>query len=465
MDDVGIEQLLSDDGDDSTLAISRNDSAVKPSGEDSDGGFAAKTEVLDLNQRDDGIPNEIIDKTDRKSSTQADGQKIYSVHPRADLKPHQTGCLSRSCSRSRSRESAQRKQRRTGKSPLALNQFDPPKQPDSTVQTNVLPPISIGVVYLCRISCKPAAMPAQQKRMLIQEFLHHLNVTPCLGQLVFLNGRTFLTKDPYLRTPLIKNLFLGSFSCRTSKVDEKSKLIRNGSESFWSNLYHGRLIQKPHAISKVPVRDTYDNSEPFEASASCTVETIDFSNFCGPKRHQGTRDLKKYISDFNNLYSPGLPNIAPDAPEREQIIVRGNKTFDFRQVGYSLGFGLEVRNGALLIVRATEKGLVRVVSPCQRIFFAPMKASSFMTAHWPDYALDPIKASADFDSVLRGLCVVVQQANGVKRRATVSEVLRTCPSDTVFEVVDRGVQSRTTVEEYFSRRACTECSRDKCLTN
>lgn len=392
VDDAGIEQPLGDDGDDSTLAISRNESAEKPSGGDSDGDFAAKREVLDLNRRDDG------------------------------------------------------------RSPLALNQFDPPKPPDSTVQTNVLPPLSSGVVYLCKISCKPAAMPAQQKRMLIKEFLHHLNVTPCLGQLFFLNGCTFLTKDSCLRTPLIKNLLLGSFSRRTSRVDEKSKLIRNGSESFWSNLYHGRLNQKPHVLSKVPVSDTYDNSEPFEASASCTVETIDFSNFCGPKRHQGTRDLKKYVSDFNNLYFPGPPNIVPDAPEREQIIVHGNKTFDFRQAGYSLGFGLEVRNGALLIVRATEKGLVRVVSPCQRVFFAPMKASSFMTAHWSDYALDPIKASADFDSVLRGLCVVVQQANGVKRRAIVSEVLRTCPSDTVFEVVDRGVQSRTTVEEYFSRR-------------
>lgn len=343
---------------------------------------------------------------------------------------------------------------------------DPPEKYNSTVKINVLPPISNGVVYLCTISCKPAAMPAKEKRMLIKEFLQHLNIKPCLGQVVFLNGHTFLTNDLHHR--LNRRLFLGSFCHRRSKFHEKFKLVNTCSEMqprVWSSLYHCTLTEKSPAASKLPGRPAHDNLKPFEASASCTVETINFSDLCGPKRHQEPQDFMKYISDFNNMYSPGLPSVAPDAPGQEQIVVHGNRTFDFGQPGYSLGFGLEARTGTLLVIRATEKGLVRVVTPCQRIFFAPMKASTFMIAHWPDYALDPIKASAELDSVFRGLRVVVRQANGVERSATVSEVSLTCPQDTAFEFFEKGVKVWTTVEEYFSTRACSETSRRKWLTN
>lgn len=457
MNEVEVENSLGEDGEDSKVAILLNDLAVNPSRENSDDELIAKREPLDLNHRTESVSpmssisskNWTSNQTGQKSSIHADGRITYSSHNRVNPEPHQNGASSRT--RSQTRDSRERRK---------LEQLY------STVQTNVLPPISDGVVYLCKISCRPAAMPGQEKRMLIKEFLQYLNITPCLGRVVFLNGHTFLTKD--LHPKLAHGLFLGSFWHRRSKFDEKSKLISNDSEmqpSVWSNLY-GRLTQRSQAVSRSAVKHVYDNLEILEASASCTVEKFDFSDLCSPRKHQGTtRDLKKYISDFNNLYSPGLPSTALDAPEQEQIVVHGNKTFDFRRAGYSLGFGLEVRNGALLVVRATEKGLVRVVTPCQKVFFAPMKASSFMTAHWPNCALDPIKASADFNSVFRGLRVLVRQANGVERRATVSEVSFTCPSDTVFDVFEGGVQSRTTVEEYFSRRTCSDTSRDLCLTN
>lgn len=388
---------------------------------------------------------------------QANGQKPYSFLPLLNPELRQKGDVSGSRSRSQD-SSIPRKQLEIRRSRPVLKLSDSLEQLNPSVQTNVLPPISNGMVYLCRISCKPAAMPAQEKRMLIREYLQCLNIIPCLGRVVFLNGYTFMTKD--LDPRLNRYTFHGSFCHRRSRFDEKSKLISNSPEMLsriWSNLDQCKLIERSRGMSKLAVKDTYDNLKGFEASASCTVETFNFSDLCSPRR---PRDLKKHIADLNNLYSPGLPTMSPDAPEEEQIVVHGNRTFDFRQAGHSLGFGLEARDGALLIVRATEKGLVRVVTPCQRIFFAPIKVSSFMTAHLPDFALDPIKAAEDFDSIFRGLHVVVKQANGFERRAIVSEVSRTCPGDTVFEVFERGVQTRTTVQEYFSRRACSETTRD-----
>lgn len=453
------EQSLGDDEEASNMAASRNGSIADLSRGKSDDDHAAMIESLDLNPHAEGMSYHSrppfplkprLNETDRKGSMEANGQISYSFHPLVNPKLPQEGGVSGR--RSRSRDSNIRRSR------PVLKLSDYLEQRNSSVQTNVLPPISNGMVYLCRISCKPAAMPAQEKRMLIKEYLQCLNIIPCLGRVVFLNGHTFMTKD--LDPRLNRYLFHGSFCHRGSRFDEKSKLISNSAQMqsrVWSNLDQCKLIERPRGMSKFAVEDTNDNLNGFEASASCTVETLKFSDLCSLRN---PRDLKKYNADLNNLYSPGLPTISPGAPEHKQIVVHGNRTFDFRQAGHSLGFGLEARDGALLIVRATEKGLVRVVTPCQRIFFAPIKVSSFMTAHLPVFALDPIKAAEDFDSILRGLHVVVRQANGVERRAIVSEVSRTCPSDTVFEVFESGVQTRTTVQEYFSRRACSETTRD-----
>lgn len=456
-DEVEDGQRLEDDEGDSSMTTLRKDSAAHPRhgsfGDDVDLDVAANTEALNLNSHDERASDKSINHIiDGKSGIQ---EKAYSVHPRANPHPRPNW----------DGTAGMRRKGKTGQSRPAPNHGDRPEEDGRTLLTNVLSPMLHGVVYLCRISCKPAWLAKQEKRMLIKEYLQAFNIAPCLGHLVFLNGHTFLTTD---QPRLSRHALVGSFSRRTSKIDEKSKPTSYDSElqpRFWSSLCHGRPTDRPHAVPVPTVRERNDTTEPFEASARCTVETFNFSSLYNPKKHQGTRDLKRYISDFNNQYSPGLPNIAPDAPREEQIVIHGNRTFDFGQAGYSLGFGLEARNGALLSVRINEKGLIRMVTPCQRIFFASMKASSFMTAHWPDYALDPTKASANFDSVLRGLRVAVQQANGVQRHATVSEVSLTCPSDTVFEIVDRGVQSRITVEEYFSRRAYSKTSHDRYLTN
>ena len=337
---------------------------------------------------------------------------------------------------------------------LSLRDIDEPhKQGMLSIQTNALPPISTGEVYLCKFSCKPENLTNRERQWLIKGYIKHF-IRPNNGRMMLIGSQSFLT-DYDIR--LEQSVYHGIFRREVSKFDTMSKPIHFDSglgahQCMWSRLTTGSKERKTPSITKIDRIKLKEDGSPqtFEAYASVSAERLNIMDFCTSNfKNQKIGDLDEHVSVFDRLVS-GSTSTASGPDNQDQLVVHGGRIFDFGQAGHSIGFGLEARKGALAVVRATEKGLVRVVNPCQRIFFAGIKMSDFMTAHWPNHQSNLVKASAHMTAVLRGLRVWVRQVNGDTRLATVSGVTCTSSSDTYFKLLEGKRASRITVEEYFT---------------
>ena len=147
----------------------------------------------------------------------------------------------------------------------------------------------------------------------------------------------------------------------------------------------------------------------------------------------------------------------------EHVVVHGNKTFDFATQGQSIGFGLESRAGIESAIRPASDGLISVQKPCKRVFYAPLKLSTFIAVHKPNFAIDSTKHIEELGDIVRGLRIRVKQANGHARLRTICGVTLTCPTDTLFYLANEG--TRSSVEDYFAREHNTTltCLNQPCI--
>ncbi len=186
----------------------------------------------------------------------------------------------------------------------------------------------------------------------------------------------------------------------------------------------------------------------FPAFAICrAVEYLDFAGINGIP----PAAIQRFASALEHFYVPKNQNVPTGKPfTGDQIVIHGNKTFDFARAGRSIGFRLECRFGTTSSIRPSSDGFISIVTPCKRVFYAPLKLSTFIAVHKPDFAMDSSKDIQDLNDVLRGLCLKVKQANGFERLASICEVNSTCPTDTMFRLADDGSQS--SVEDYFAQK-------------
>ena len=304
--------------------------------------------------------------------------------------------------------------------------------------TNVVRVMNNSKLTIYQIECQSGTnLTRIEEKWLVEGFLEHFHIKPCFGRLVFLDRKHFMTIN-------YEKCFDGKSYCGTFER------IYTGGEHpkmVWSKLTNHPRYSVAHEIQ--PAEDPPGNPAAlflasFEAYASClTVNRIDFTKIDG-----NASEIQAFASACERSYIPQNPILAVrNSLASEQSVIHGNRIFDFTLSGLSIGFGLECRTGTFSRVRPCSDGLVKIVAPCHRVFYAPMKLSSFIAAHKPDFAMDSGENIKELGNVLRGLRIKIKQANGSERLTTINGVTSTCPSDTIFRLADG---SQSSVEDYFA---------------
>lgn len=312
--------------------------------------------------------------------------------------------------------------------------------------TNVTPLVSKSKLALYEIDCQPKGrLTKREERWLVDAFRLHCHIEPCLGRLVFLDTKHFITCD-------YNESCDGNFHSwtidrqehRPNKFYKRIYLGNDQSKKTWSMLtgcpaWIGVQENDYDEDLKYRAGSTLGS---FQARANCrVVEHLDLAKVTGTasETERFAPALNRFASAFQRFYIPKNPTVAMSNPFiSENVVVHGNKTFDFATQGQSIGFGLESRAGIGSTIRPASDGLISVQKPCKRVFYAPSKLSTFIAIHKPNFAMDSTKHIEELSDIIRGLRIRVKQANGHVRLATICGITPTCPTDTLFYLADEG---------------------------
>lgn len=308
--------------------------------------------------------------------------------------------------------------------------------------TNVLPLIPKGKWSLYEISCQPkVTLTKLEERWLVKAFLRCFRIEPCYSRLVFVDSNHFMTFNHH--RSFDGEVYSGIIDRQEHRRDESYKRTYTGGEKVWSKLSN---TGESHVVEDLK-GGASSSLGLFQAWVSCRViEHLDFVEMGGK-----ALAAQKFASALQQFYIP-RDSVAMNGKllKSEDFVVHGNKTYDFTKAGRSIGFGLECRFGTTLSVRPSSDGLTRIATPCKRVFYAPLKLSTFIAVHKPNFAMDSSKDIQDLNGVLRGLRVKIRQANGVERLTSIFEVNSTCPTDTMFRLAHSGIHS--SVEDHFAQK-------------
>ena len=328
--------------------------------------------------------------------------------------------------------------------------------------TNVIPLITKSKLSLYEISSNPKAhLTKGEQRWLVEGFREQMGIEPCLGSLILLDNRHFLTfnhsesfdgrihhgtidRQEYRPGKNYKRIYIGNEPGR--KLWSSLEMLPRKNE-IGSNLSDDGSSSDGSSVVSVNSGAFGTATGSFKVYASCrAISHVDFTDVNGT-----VPTNERFASALEHCYLPKTPTMAINNPFIvEHLVFHGNKTFDFTTKGQSIGFGLERRAGIISAIRPSSDGLIDIVTPCQRVFYAPMKLSTFISMHKPDFAIDSAQHIEALNVVLRGLRVKVKKANGGEKFATIRVVTSTCPSDTFFCLADNGTQ--ISVEEYFAQK-------------
>ena len=327
----------------------------------------------------------------------------------------------------------------------------------NSLWTNVSPLFSKSKLSLYEISChSKGRLTKLEERWLIQAFRTEYNIVARLGSLVFVDNKHFMTFNN--ENCFDGNIYYGNIKRQDYRPDESYKRIYIGREPgrmVWSLLegQHNKS-ENDHLDDQISTTGSSITSMTSAASgkslgsiqvyASCrAVGHFDFTELSGT-----APTIKKFASALERFELPRSATGAASNPFiREQLVVHGNKTFDFATKGQSIGFGLESRAGIESTIRTSSDGLMNIVTSCQRVFYAPLKLSTFIARHKPDFAIDSCGDIEDLNDTLRGLCIMVKKANGGEKLGRICAVTSTCPADTFFRPSDKDPE--ISVENHF----------------
>lgn len=329
-----------------------------------------------------------------------------------------------------------------------INSTDVKTGTDTALWTNVLPLAPKVKLSLYEIRCQPKmTLTKLEEKWLVQAFLKCCHIEPCYGRLVFVDSKHFVTFN-HLRS-FDGEVYKGIIDRHEYRRDDSYKRTFTRGHKVWSKLSNASSTNDTGESHAVQVLNGGASSSlgSFQAWASCRViEHLDFAEMCGK-----APAAQRFASALQQFYIPRNPAMTPGKLSKgEDFVIHGNKSFDFTKVGRSIGFGLECRFGTTLLVRPSSSGLTYVATPCKRVFYAPLKLSTFIAVHKPNFLMDSSEDIQDLNNVLRGLRVKIRQANGVERLTSICEVSSTCPTDTMFRLADSGTQS--SVEDHFAQK-------------
>ncbi len=329
-----------------------------------------------------------------------------------------------------------------------INSMDIKTRTGTALWTNVLPLAPKVKLSLYEISCQPkVTLTKLEEQWLVQAFLKCCHIEPCYGRLVFVDSKHFMTFN-HLHS-FDGEIYKGIIDRHEYRRDDSYKRTYTRGQKVWSKLSNASPTNdtgESHVVEDLN-GGASSSLGSFQAWASCRViEHLDFVEMGGK-----APAAQKFASALQQFYIPRNPAVIPGKLlKSEDFVVHGNKTFDFTKSGRSIGSGLECRFGTTLSVRPSSNGLTHIATPCKRVFYAPLKLSTFIAVHKPNFVMDSSKDIQDLNDVLRGLRVKIRQANGVERLTSICEVSSTCPTDTMFRLADSGTLS--SVEDYFAQK-------------
>lgn len=318
-------------------------------------------------------------------------------------------------------------------------------------------------IYRYEVICEPLNFLAKkEKRLLEKAFLQEFRIEPQKGSVAFLDNHTFLTSKLY--QGLEKCMFVGTINRRLEKPDGSFRPVYLGKETgiagqvtkAWSSFTKGFFFGDEFSRKDTPHR----NGEPKIGSQIMMVRAFVVVKELDPEALSGLLSKSSNLSEVAqytealSCLSPGNnteKNTMPTAPISSSLVVHGSKVFDFTWPGDSLGYGLESRSGANHEIRTTHKQLLRAILPCHRVFYSPIKASSFIAEHLPDFVFTSAKAIDMLRTLLRGLKVQIQRSQGQTRIATISGIAKTHPAETFFDLSNAEGHRITSVADYFTK--------------
>lgn len=333
----------------------------------------------------------------------------------------------------------------------------------SALQTNCYLTGLAETIYKYEIVCDPlSALTRKEKRWIEKAFLDELHITPKMGSVAFIDGHTFLTPTVY--QGLEKHMFEGTINRRLEKPDDSFRPIYLGRDGAardtiraWSSLTKGGCFSNELLHEHIPYQNggTKIGSQLIKVRAHVEVELLDSeallvllnkSSIPPGLLHHAGAPLSCLPADKNTQRTS-----EPTSAIGTSLAVHGSKVFDFSLPGDPLRHGLESRSGALYGLQTTDKGLLRTILPCYRVFYSPVKVSDFLEEHLPWFVFTSPKAVEVLRTLLRGLKVQIKRSQGQARIATISGIAKTNPAETHFALSTVHSDRVTNVADYFTK--------------